>query len=374
MEIIPYSDSLWETVKHIWCDLAAKRPDVSAFMSPLWIQSWISVYGSALQPNSLIWRTSDKTAVGICLLTIRRERRGPFRVSNAYLNATGEHEIASEHNILLCEPAFEARISRELVQHLLCTKKINTLVLNGFRPESVAHMNNAFPVNRLLDGYVSEDRYVSLKDLRDTQSTFLSHLSRSTRDQIKRSARHYERLYGNPTFEVAKDAPQATEWLSSLKELHNQRWSAKSQHGAFHSTSSNRFHSSIILQGNLADHTSELLTVNLARLRFGVTTVGVLLNYLHRGVVNFYQSGFQYESDNRLKPGLVTHAFAIEHYLARELREYDFLGGTDRPVRYKVSLANGSRPLHWSRFSLPSLKIRTINGLIGIKRKLAATH
>jgi CelD/BcsL family acetyltransferase involved in cellulose biosynthesis len=49
-----------------------------------------------------------------------------------------------------------------------------------------------------------------------------------------------------------------------------------------------------------------------------------------------YQSGLRYESDAKLKPGLVAHTLLIEENLRRGARIYDLLMGNQR---YKWSLA-----------------------------------
>ena len=69
------------------------------------------------------------------------------------------------------------------------------------------------------------------------------------------------------------------------------------------------------------------------------------MNFNHNGVVSAYQSGFDYAAATpQQKPGLTSHYFAIEAYRARGLAIYDFLAGADR---YKLSLANSHRWLHW---------------------------
>jgi len=81
------------------------------------------------------------------------------------------------------------------------------------------------------------------------------------------------------------------------------------------------------------------------RVRYGGRTIGCLYNLVHDGVVAFYQGGFRYESDNKLKPGLVCHAEAVRFNAAAGHRIYDFLGGDSR---YKRSLATGATELVWS--------------------------
>ena len=66
---------------------------------------------------------------------------------------------------------------------------------------------------------------------------------------------------------------------------------------------------------------------------------------MHHGTVAFYQSGFRYEADNRLKPGLVTHALVIQACLDRGLDVYDFLASEVAGSRYKQSLATDNAKL-----------------------------
>jgi len=57
-----------------------------------------------------------------------------------------------------------------------------------------------------------------------------------------------------------------------------------------------------------------------------------------------YPSGFLYESDGRLKPGLVSHVLAIEDAVARNERGYDFMAGS---AGHKDRLANAERSMKW---------------------------
>ena len=71
--------------------------------------------------------------------------------------------------------------------------------------------------------------------------------------------------------------------------------------------------------------------------------MGYLYNFRFRDRIYAYQSGFAYEEDPRLKPGLICHALAIERAAADStVRIYDFLAGDSR---FKRSFANGVEPL-----------------------------
>ncbi|MGB0109168.1 MAG: GNAT family N-acetyltransferase, partial [Terriglobales bacterium] len=99
----------------------------------------------------------------------------------------------------------------------------------------------------------------------------------------------------------------------------------------------------------------------------GEETIGILYNFVHKGKVSFYQSGLNYTKDKHLKPGLVTHACAIQECLALGFDDYDFLAGD---ARYKRSLAKDSRHLAWVVFARSSLKLALIEFLRAVKRKV----
>jgi CelD/BcsL family acetyltransferase involved in cellulose biosynthesis len=99
----------------------------------------------------------------------------------------------------------------------------------------------------------------------------------------------------------------------------------------------------------------------------GDQTLGILYNFLQHGKIYFFQSGISYGPDRRLKPGLVTHACAIQHYLDLGFSQYDFMVGD---AQYKKTLAKSSAPLAWVVFSRPTFKTSFIQSLRQLKQRL----
>ena len=98
----------------------------------------------------------------------------------------------------------------------------------------------------------------------------------------------------------------------------------------------------------------------------GTELIGALYGFVDHGRLYFYQSGFHYETDNRLKPGFLTHYLAIRHYLEQStVNEYDFLAGDSQ---YKRSFATETRPLYWivvRRSTVPSILFRSLRWVKG---------
>lgn len=369
LETFPFSAGLWSRIARDWLSLLDRVPEASVFLSGSWISAWLDVYGGSIQPEALLWRNDQGECVGACLVSIRRERRGPFVVRRAYLNATGEDQLASEHNQLLCVRDHEDQIHDDLVRHLR-QRSADSFILQGFRPESVERIRRSWPERGSFDVSPSSDFYVALDTVRASGKEYLSTLSRNTRDQIKRSVRLYEEQFGPPVVEVAKTPEQAARAFAELRELHTARWRGQGQSGAFAASESNHFHESLIARHLGSTNGSREIGVDLVSIRFGSTAIGVLYNFTYRGNVSFYQSGLRYAEDNRLKPGLVAHALAIQSYLQGGVSEYDFLAGEREPARYKESLSNGQRELLWCELGVPNARMWLVNHLRALRSEL----
>jgi CelD/BcsL family acetyltransferase involved in cellulose biosynthesis len=158
--------------------------------------------------------------------------------------------------------------------------------------------------------------------------------------------------------ELARSADQALTWFEEMVTLHEERWRAQGEAGAFLPTAK-RFHTTLI-ERVFGDEGDRGLGIDIVRVRFGEATIGILYNLVYRGCVHFYQSGLNYHDDARLKPGFVAHALTIERCVRRGDEEYDFLGGEPEPVRYKRSLSTDRRTLYWAELRAASPKMAMI--------------
>jgi CelD/BcsL family acetyltransferase involved in cellulose biosynthesis len=177
---------------------------------------------------------------------------------------------------------------------------------------------------------------------------YVASLSANTRYQIRRSDRRYAAA-GELRIERARTVAEAHEFLAALAALHQRYWIGRGRPGAFAGADFTRFHHALI------DRAMPAREVDLLRVSAGRCVIGFLYNFVHRGHVYSYQSGFDYHSaEAHQKPGLTSHRLAIELYRSEGMRRYDFLGGEDR---YKTSLANASIMLHWLEY-LPRFSAR----------------
>ena len=95
--------------------------------------------------------------------------------------------------------------------------------------------------------------------------------------------------------------------------------------------------------------------------------MGHLYNFAHRGRVYCYQSGFERYTDNRIKPGLLTHHLAIAKSRADGQRYYDFMAGD---MRYKRSLSNRHVEMIWILVQRPGLAMSVERQFRHLKRRV----
>jgi hypothetical protein len=352
----------WHRVSEVWAELANSSPYSSFYLSADWVTTWIESFGDVIRPQIVLFEQGDR-AVGVCLLTNAIESRGPFHVRRTYLNMGGEpapDRTFMEFNNILCLPGFECEIARLLAIHAR-TLEWNEFVIAGICPGPVLKALQAagFPD---LAAYVAqrESPYVDLDMLRSSRIAYVDSLSPNTRSQLRRSLKRYA-ANGPLTTEAAADLSTAEAFFEEMCRLHQATWILRGQRGSFGPGRRLEFHRALIRRAwpNRG--------VDFIRVSCGSQTIGVLYNFLQAGKVYFFQSGFDYNNDGRFKPGLITHACAIQHYLGLGFREYDFLAGD---VRYKRSLATSSRPLAWVVFARPSIKLACIEMMRAIKRRL----
>lgn len=314
-----------------WRDLE-QRAAGSFFQS--W--TWVGCLAEERFPDPiLVEATEDGRTVALALFNKVRRRIGPPVL---YLSESGTAELDCpyvEQNGVLTEAGREDALAA------LCLRaavRSHDLVLSGIGESQVAAV-------RRVAGLVLTERsqaspVVDLGGLRAREADYLAERSANTRQQIRRSNRHYERN-GPITVKRADTVASAHEMLDAMAALHQATWTARGRPGSFARPFFRRFHRALI---TLAVPRGEIA---LLRVTCNETTVGILYNFVHSHRMLAYQSGFTYHDQApEAKPGLTCHCMAIQRALAQDIEVYDFLEGEDR---YKLSLADGSHRQIWLR-------------------------
>ncbi|MFN7982866.1 MAG: GNAT family N-acetyltransferase [Vicinamibacterales bacterium] len=346
----------WADIAPTWRALAAASA-ASFFLSDAWVASWLDAFGEQLEPRVLLFNDGD-AVVGACLLVRTLAWRKVLPMRRWHLNCAGESELddtAIEYNRLLSAPDRERDVQQALSEWLTRSRWDELMfdAVDGL-PVTVESGAQTEVVERPC-------YFVNLGVLRDQGSPYDALLSPNTRQQVRRSLRVYQDTTGPLTITQPHTLEAATAFLEELADLHQRSWTDRGKPGVFASHRFQRFHARLL---------SRVFTsgsIQLLRVTSGSTTIGMLYSFLHDGCILFYQSGFAYQPDNRVKPGLVSHYLAVSHYLTTrgDVREYDFLAGD---AQYKRSLAKEHRTLRWFAVQRPTLRARALWALRARRR------
>ncbi len=315
----------------MWQDLEA-RADGSFFLSWAWIGTWLKMIDC--QPHLVVARL-DGRVMGLGLVHARLKiRHRLLPVWTLLLHQTGDDDqdvITIEYNDFLTDRRHQDRVRKACLRFLIDHGEINgreigEVLLGGLEGARRADIEAlGRPVHeRALAG----SAFVDLGAIRRSEKTFLESLKTKTARRIRRSIALY-RERGALGLKAAGSVDEALDYFERCGELHQARWTARGRPGAFAYPFYTAFHRKLIATA------LPLGKIELVQVTVGDEPIGYLYNFLDRQSVRYYFSGFRYETDNRLKPGLVSHALCIERHLASGMDAYDFMGGDQR---YKLEL------------------------------------
>jgi CelD/BcsL family acetyltransferase involved in cellulose biosynthesis len=319
----------------VWQRLEQRLGDPPLACSWAWTETWLDEFGPVV-PHRFAVARRGSVACGVALVTYDRERHGGMWLRTVHLGTVGEppgESIYVQRNGLLCDPADRAAVAGALVEELRRSDGFDELRLDGFIPEHAAVIGAGDPSARTMS-LPCPTVDLRAADLRG--GNVLELLSANTRYQVRRSMRGYGALRA----EYAESVDDALEILDELVVLHQRRWTAAGEPGAFGSRRQLAFHRRLI---------SRLLPagrVVVFRVRNSQGTIGCLYSHVDEGAVVSYQIGLAPSTDNKLKPGFVTHTLCMQACFDRGYDLYDFLSGGGA---YKSELSTGVRDLVWAR-------------------------
>lgn len=324
------------------------------FLSGYWMDAWLATLPRATAPCLLVLSDDDGATVASAGITLRRRWRfGVLPRRIAFVNETGDptlDRLTIEDNGLADAgggASTDPDAYRVLVQ--ACEHSDEVVLRNVAKGVATAIEALDGPACRIVRSGVEQRPYVDLDALRgegsnDPCAAHLAILSRNTRQGLRRTRRLYASR-GPLTLRRAHTVAEAHSFLEQLAALHQATWQGRGFSGAFASPFFLAFHRALI------DRAFDAGVIDLLRIDAGDHCVGYLYNFVFGGWVHNYQSGFAYQADNRLRPGLLCHHLAIADALDRGHRVYDMLGGG---ARYKHSLCNASEALYSYRLLAPT--------------------
>lgn len=346
-------------IESVW-NILANSVD-SYFLSWGWIESWLNSLPADIDLKLAVVCNKQSLVAAFFLGKQQVVRHSIMKNWSYFLNSTGVKQfdqLCIEHNYILISP--ESLVSINDLLELLPTG------WDEFYMPGISIKN--FPGNQLnslasrYSVYFEKtvpSPYVDLDAVRRSSGGYISLLGSNTRQQIRRAYRGYSEN-GEVQCKIADSLECALAFFEEMVELHQQTWQQRGQPGAFSSEYMKSFHKDLIIKRFAMGE------IQLIRTSSGNKTIGCIYNFVWNGCVYFYQSGFNYDSDQRLKPGLLTFHEAINFNVLQGHQSFDFLGGDSK---YKNSLATNKNQLAWVRVQKKLVKYKLEETLRSIKRR-----
>ncbi|MBT1450638.1 GNAT family N-acetyltransferase [Glaciecola sp. XM2] len=326
-----------QTLKALWQSLE-QQANASPFISWHWIGPWLEQIALPHLNTSLVKITDNHQLIALGLLhSTTLTRRMFFKRTIVYLNELpiSHNNMVIEYNGLLVLKGHEAQAWSAFLNALDAQQwdevHFNALpeTSSGWVKASVNEQSDIYTYQQDAVHQICTADFTAQTQWQDAQQALLS---KNKRGQINRSIRAYEAKYGGKIIcTAATSNDQALAYFTELEALHTSYWAGKGAPGAFANKQWVAFNKKLI------ENSFDAGIAQLYCISVGEHAIGYLYNLSYKGVVYNIQSGFCYESDNKLKPGYVSHWLIMAEYFSLNVRQYNFLAGT---THYKQSLSN----------------------------------
>lgn len=337
-----------------WRALESRVGDVPLMCSHLWTSTWLRVYRD-LVPSTILTASHSGQTVGAALMTRGAgQKSGPVPLRTLHVGTAGEpvgQSVCVEYNGLLAERSQRSAMVTAMQSWVGSQRRVDEVRLDGWPADEAGEWNwpTAPSETRL-----RECKYFDLEKSRAAKLDPIELLGRSTRQNLRRLLRKYEGI--ETTW--ADSLEQADDIFSELIGLHQARWNALGQPGAFASRRFEAFQRQLLVQGFVDQK------VVLFRARHAGQTVGCLMLLVDRGRLLDYLSGFA-PFEEKPSPGLVTHYLCLSEAARRGYWAYDFLVGDKR---HKDNLSTDVQQLSWGTWRRRTVRNAAIDVLKAVKK------
>ena len=313
-----------------WASLQ-DRANSSVFISWFWIKQWLAQKDLSTNNCLCIEVKLAEQTVGLALFGIKTKKVfWGLSFKQYFLHKSGnikEDQTWIEHNTFLTDKNYEQQIIDEICQQLAKIKQVDDIKIGLSSSSFIKRLHFAGFKQRT--ELASQGYLVNLAGCHSLED-YLATLSKNTRSNIKRSIKLLNQQ--SPLqLTLATDPTQKGQVLEQIAELHRLKWRTTVYGSGFDNPTFYDFHRALIQEQHSAQN-CRLFTLYQEDVALGYV---YLLTQGDRW--SFYLSALHFNSDNRIKVGLVMHSLIIEQAIKLGVSVYDFLAGE---AQYKNSLSN----------------------------------
>jgi len=319
-----------------WRHLLERAPNRAASLTPEWCLSWLETFRDRRGPLAVITLHARGRLVGILpLCWAPPSLLAPRTLRFISADDTNGCSPFPEYSDLLHLPEWRSSCIDAVSALLADDVLLPWEVLDGGlgAPDSaLAAARRSVPEGRV----VEEEQVAPAADLSGGFESYLTRLSANSRQQCRRLLRQSERA--GVRLRLARTTEERRSLLERLIELHQIRWHARGEPGAF-TGRLHAYHHRLVEQ--LPSEECLLAGVGIDESEYAV-----LYGFSSGSRFEFYQSGMD-PTAPLPRPGVLAHLLLMRELARRGFTEYDFMAGE---APYKLHLATHQRRL--SRWQL----------------------
>lgn len=312
----------FDELEEEWEGLLEESEQRVYFLRWGWIRAWWRAFKPAGSRLMIIQcRDEAGRLLGLAPMYVaQRKTAGIPHVRELMFLGTGIYAQTSEYLDVIAKRGREQEVAESVVRYLEGSEEWDKLWLN-----EIPAASTIFPYFHRSLGNAAQVEPCNRSHHIDTTTdwdTFCQSLSRSTRKHLLRQTRRFLESR-NWEFNRIREVEDLKPAMDALVRLHQARWTSKGEPGSFALPG---------VEALLREAAQRALASGLLRLwtlKLDGEIVAVRLAFFDNGIVHAFQGGFDpvYAKDSL---GSVMLGFCIKDCLGdSEVREYDFMGGTD---------------------------------------------
>lgn len=311
----------FKEIEEDWAKLAEATSPGNIFATWQWHYSWARHYLSERQLY-LVLVFDHSELVGLAPFYIRHVSN-PSDGGCREVRFLGTEEVCSSYLDVLVAPGRRAEVLTRLYRHLFedASGRWDLLTLSDVPCES--------PSIDIWHGLFAEDGKVldlaafSVCPVVGTAKgieAIRQRIGHNARYNLARKTKRLQAL-GGVTFERYAESKDIDRHFDDFLSLHQARWQAKGEDGAFHSRRFTAFHREIShLFGKHGQARLDFLSLNGER-------IAAIYGFVYRGTYSFYLPALNPRSAPKASPGFLLLAHCIEQASAEGIQAFDLLQG-----------------------------------------------
>lgn len=326
----------------------------SFFLSWTWIGPWANLV-SQYTELYLFTAEAGGSLVALCFLTIShvKKLKGLIHLRQVGLNEFMNHKC----NMIIQYNGILARDQdRKGAWQALCNcltgwdKKWDELALSSITQTHLNEITRDCHIPELtIEKVHREWRFPLAPEFADI-NVLINQFKSKSRHQLRQAIKSLEKELGQLSLAVASNVSEGLAYFENMGKLHTERWHKAGKAGSFANQNWVAFHQDIIRNEFANDR------ILLIAIKSGATVIGYLYGHVYQNVAYMQQTGFATLEHNVMKPGYVSHVFAMAYCAGQGLRGYDFL--PDEDTSYKKFFTSPGEPIVWASFQKDSWKLR----------------